>query len=93
MKNSSTRSGSGRDGNIYRVGMKVPPFQADEPELWFAQLEGQFNLSNISQDSTQYYYILAHLDPCYATHFKDVIRSPPKSKFVSFVRQTKLTNS
>lgn len=77
MENSGTRSGSGRDGDIYRVGVKVPPFWADEPELWFAQLEGQFTLSNITQDATRYFYVLAHLDPCYATHVKDVIRSPP----------------
>lgn len=77
MESSSTTSGSGKDGDICRVGVKVPPFWADEPELWFAQLEGQFILSNITQDSTRYYYVLAHLDPCYATHVKDVIRSPP----------------
>jgi len=39
---------------VNRVAIKIPPFWADEPELWFAQLEGQFALGGITQDATKY---------------------------------------
>lgn len=65
------------DCDVFKVGVRVPPFWPDEPELWFSQLEGQFILSGITQDTTKFYYALSQLDPCYATHVKDVIRSPP----------------
>ncbi|XP_026745665.1 uncharacterized protein LOC113507007 [Trichoplusia ni] len=47
----------------YRVGVKTPAFNADDPQLWFAQLEGQFVLSNITTDNTKFYYVLAQLEP------------------------------
>ena len=45
--------------------------------MWFAQLEGQFALSNITQDSTKFYYVISHLENKYATEMKDVITNPP----------------
>ncbi|XP_071644469.1 uncharacterized protein [Temnothorax longispinosus] len=62
---------------INRIGVKVPPFWADEPELWFAQLEGQFMLGGITQDSTKYAYVLTHIDTKHAKEIKDLITKPP----------------
>jgi hypothetical protein len=45
--------------------------------VWFAQLEGQFALSNITQDTTKFYYIISHLDNKYAAEVEDVITDPP----------------
>lgn len=60
-----------------RVGVRVPPFYPEKPALWFAQLEGQFVLSSITNDSTKFYYTIANLEAQYAAEVEDVITSPP----------------
>lgn len=64
-------------GESYRVGVKTPKFNPDDPELWFAQLEGQFVLSNISADATKFYYVLAQLEPQHASEIRDLVVTPP----------------
>lgn len=66
-------------GETYRVGVRTPPFNSNDPELWFAQLEGQFVLSSISADATKFYYVLAQLEPQQAAEVRDLIVSPPTS--------------
>lgn len=63
--------------HIHRVALKIPPFWADEPDLWFAQLEGQFTLGQITQDSTKYAYVLSHIETKHAKEIKDLITKPP----------------
>lgn len=73
-------SGSGNTSgmsDVCRVGVRVPPFWPEEPEVWFAQIEGQFILSNINSDSTKFYYVIGQLEPQYASEVKDIIVSPP----------------
>lgn len=62
---------------ISAVGVKIPPFWAEEPALWFAQLEGQFNLANIVTDSTKFYHVVSNLEHRYAAEVKDIITKPP----------------
>lgn len=64
-------------GDIWRVGVRVPPFYPDDPELWFAQLEFQFTLSNVTNDSTKFYYAATQLEQMYVTHVKDILCNPP----------------
>lgn len=66
-------------GGTYRVGVKTPKFNPEDPELWFAQLEGQFTLSNISVDATKFYYVLSQLEPQHAAEIRELIVSPPAS--------------
>ncbi|CAH2217493.1 jg13749 [Pararge aegeria aegeria] len=65
---------------IYKVGIKVPPFYPDDPEIWFAQLEGQFALANITSDMTKFYYVIGHIEHQYAKEIKDIIMNPPAAK-------------
>jgi hypothetical protein len=51
---------------VNRGGIQLPPFSPEKPAIWFAQLEGQFALSNITQDATKFYYVISHLDNKYA---------------------------
>lgn len=62
---------------LYKVGIRVPPFWPEEPELWFSQIEGQFVISNITADTTKFYYVTSHLDPQYSKEVKDIITNPP----------------
>jgi hypothetical protein len=59
-----------------RVGIRVPPFWAEKPAVWFAQLEGHFALSNITQDETKFYYVISQLDNKEAAEVEDVITNP-----------------
>lgn len=59
--------------------VRMLPFWPEEPEVWFAQIEGQFVLSNITNDSTKFYYVISQLEHQYASEVKDIIVSPPPS--------------
>jgi len=68
---------SGPNEEVCRVGVKMPPFWPNEPALWFAQLEGQFALSNVTSDVTKFYHVVANLDFKYVCEVKDIISNPP----------------
>ncbi|CAH2091853.1 unnamed protein product [Euphydryas editha] len=74
---------------LYRVGIRVPPFYPQKPALWFAQLESQFVLSNISADETKLHYAFGQLDPAYAVEVEDVITSSTFANF-NFLLNLKL---
>lgn len=62
---------------VEKLSVRAPPFWSNESELWFAQLESQFLLSGIAQDSTKYAQVLSHLDVKYTREVKDIIANPP----------------
>ncbi|KAL0882221.1 hypothetical protein ABMA27_000762 [Loxostege sticticalis] len=62
---------------VYKVAARVPPFWPEEPEIWFAQVEGQFDISGITSDSTKFNYVIGQLDNQYSREIKDIIISPP----------------
>ncbi|XP_070172276.1 uncharacterized protein [Polyergus mexicanus] len=57
-----------------RMELRIPPFWPEDPELWFAQLEGQFALSNITDDNTKYAYILSRIESKYEAIKKALIQ-------------------
>ncbi|XP_028165559.1 uncharacterized protein LOC114361304 [Ostrinia furnacalis] len=62
---------------IYKVAVRVPPFWPEEPEIWFAQVEGQFSISGITADATKFNYVISQLDNKYSREVKDIIINPP----------------
>ena len=83
--NSSARPEQPPDSTfcIKRVGIRVPPFWPEKPAVWFAQLEGQFALSNITQDATKFYYVISQLENKYPAEVEDVITNlPPTGRYV-----------
>jgi hypothetical protein len=62
---------------LNHVGIRVPPFWPEKPNLWFAQLEGQFALANVTQDTTKFYYVISHLEDKYTAEVENVIINPP----------------
>ena len=60
--------------------IRIPPFWPEKPAIWFAQVEGQFNLYGISDDVTRFYHVLSTLDRQYAAELEDVITGPPDYK-------------
>lgn len=63
--------------DIFKVGVRVPPFWPEEPEIWFAQIEGQFAISGITNDATKFNYVIGHLDNQHSKEIKDIIVNPP----------------
>ena len=59
------------------VSLKLPPFWAAEPQIWFAQAEAQFELRKIVPDDTKYFYVLSALDQSTASRLNDFISNPP----------------
>lgn len=62
---------------VFRLGVKIPPFWPEDAALWFAQIEGQFHVSNITADATKFHHVVSHLDYNIAAEVKDIIVSPP----------------
>lgn len=65
---------------ITKVSMKIPPFWEDDPEMWFAQIEMQFTMNGINQDTTKFYYTASSLNHKQATEVRDIIVNPPKTE-------------
>lgn len=61
----------------HKVGVRIPPFWPEDPEVWFAQVEGQFAIAGITADTTKFYYVTSNLEPQYARYITDIIKSPP----------------
>lgn len=64
---------------LFRVGVRIPPFWPERPHIWFTQIESQFSLSRITDDNTKFHYVLSHLERQYILEVEDIITSPPTS--------------
>lgn len=83
------------DVRVNRI-MKIPPFWPEEPELWFAQLEGQFAICGVREDEARYAYVISKLEPRQAKEIKDVIINPPADHKYRAIKQAliqRLTDS
>lgn len=60
-----------------RISMRVPPFWADDPALWFAQLESQFVMAGIVRDHVKFHTVTGALEQRFAVVVRDVILNPP----------------
>ncbi|XP_050440416.1 uncharacterized protein LOC126845659 [Adelges cooleyi] len=65
--------------HVFRVGIKIPPFWPEDPAVWFAQLEAQFTLANITQDSTKYYHAISQPDGPVIKEVKDIVSNTPET--------------
>lgn len=65
--------------SVDRVSVKLPPFWADDPEVWFSQIEAQFETSAVKSDATKFNMVIQHLDQNYAKEVRDIILKPPPS--------------
>ena len=63
---------------VYRVAVRLPPFWPDRPAIWFAQVEAQFELADITRQRTKFNYVVSQLNQEQAAEVKDIIISPPE---------------
>lgn len=65
--------------DIIKYNVKVPAFSPEDPEIWFAILEGQFDNYGITDDVVKFNNVLTKLDIPHAKAVKDIIVNPPSS--------------
>jgi hypothetical protein len=71
---------------ISRVAVRLPPFWAERPAVWFAQAEAQFSLAGISSGRRKFNYVTSQLDQRSAAEVEDIITSPPQQDPYSKLR-------
>ncbi|GFR07885.1 uncharacterized protein TNCT_222271 [Trichonephila clavata] len=76
-ENRSHKNISAESSEINRVAVKLPPFWRNKPNLWFFQLEAQFDVANITQDQTKYNIVLSALDEHILDFIEDILSNPP----------------
>lgn len=64
---------------VAAVSLKLPTFWAQQPLVWFAQAEAQFELRSITADRTKYFYLVSALDQDTAGRVLDVLQAPPQA--------------
>lgn len=65
---------------ISRVTVKVPPFWATQPQIWFAQIESQFEICGITTDVTKFNTIVGNIESSVLTQVTDAVLSPPEKE-------------
>ncbi|XP_037822633.1 uncharacterized protein LOC119611204 [Lucilia sericata] len=65
--------------SIQRVSVKVPPFWPERPEIWFAQVEAQFDMGNIVRDLSKFNTIVAAKESNVLAQISDAVLQPPDS--------------
>lgn len=76
---------------INRVAVKPPPFWQQNPVLWFAQLESQFVLAQVTADETKYSYVVAALNEDMAAEVQDILASPPSADRYMAIKNALIT--
>lgn len=62
---------------VAAVSMKLPPFWAHDPTIWFAQVEAMFDTRNVRSQNTKFAHVVASLQPEYAQEVRDLLIAPP----------------
>ncbi|UYV72105.1 hypothetical protein LAZ67_9001826 [Cordylochernes scorpioides] len=66
---------------ICKVSVKIPPFWVEKPEIWFFQVEAQFEIGGIIQEDTKFHYLISQLEPKYIENIWDIINSKIDNKY------------
>ena len=71
------------------TALRLPPFAADDPELWLAQVECALGVAGITNDLSRYQVLASSLPADVASQVRDVITcsAPTYSSLTSALRQ------
>lgn len=77
---NQTSSAASSEIVVNRVAVKVPPFWAERPEIWFAQVEAQFGIAGITTDITKFNTVVAAIESNVLAQISDAILQPPETE-------------
>lgn len=73
---------------VNRVTIKIPPFWMDSPEIWFAQIEAQFTITQIKTDLSKFNTVVAHIESNVLSQVSEAILNPPEeNKYENLKKQ------
>ena len=82
-ENMSEDPDSSQGGNNHRSTVRLPPFWPDRPGLWFAQTEGQFELSSVTSERTKFNYVISQLEYRHAAEVEDIMSPPANDPYTT----------
>lgn len=66
-----------RTAVIQRVGLKIPPFWEESPDIWFAQIEAQFQTTQVTTDQSKFNAVVGAIESKILTQVADAVLKPP----------------
>lgn len=66
---------------IAKVGVRLPPFDATDPQLCFAVAKHSFEAAGITTEKTKFRYVASVLEWRYMREVKDVLLAPPDQPY------------
>lgn len=76
------------DDQVRAIAVKLPPFWADRPAVWFAQAEAQFRIAGIKCDMTKFSHIISIIDQKIIGEIEDIVLEPPEeNKYETLKRE------
>lgn len=69
------------------ISLSLPEFYRPDVRLWFLQAEAAFAGSNITQDSTKNYKVVARLDGSLLAVVADILETPPAEEKYSTLKK------
>lgn len=63
-------------GDVNKIALRLPSFWTSNPKLYFAQIEANFTLSNITSETTKFCCLISALDEQVMLSIADLIAKP-----------------
>lgn len=76
-----------QSSQVSAVSLKLPEFWTKSPDVWFARVEAQFGTKGITQDQTQYDYVVSALDLDTAEEVQSILIHPPATEKYSSLKR------
>ena len=70
------------------VAIKVPPFWLERPEIWFAQLEAQFQNARVMTDKQRFNTLAGHIDRKILAQVSDAVLTPPEADKYNHIKES-----
>lgn len=72
---------------LARVAVKIPPLWKSNISVWFVQVEANFAVAQVTNDTTKYNYLLSAIDTDTLSAVSDLILTPPPNDKYNALKQ------